>query len=58
MKANTVSEHFCNMKRVLCYLTAIIITFLSIFTLDLPVQAKRKKTAEFDKSPFSSINGR
>lgn len=38
------------MKRVLCYLTAIIITFLSIFTLDLPVQAKRKKTAEFEKS--------
>ena len=38
------------MKRLLCYLTAIAITFLCIFSLDLPVQAKRKKTAEFDKS--------
>ncbi len=36
------------MKRALCYLTAVIITFLSLCPLSVPVQAKQKKTAEFD----------
>ena len=38
------------MKRALCYLTAIIFTFLSICPYPRPVQAKPKKAAEFDES--------
>lgn len=38
------------MKRALCYLTAVIFTFLSLHPLSMCVQAKPKKAAGFDES--------
>lgn len=42
------------MKRALCYLTAMIVTFLSIFPYSIPAQAKPKKAAEFDERQLYS----
>lgn len=36
------------MKRAICYLTAVIFTFLSIFPLPVPAYAKQKKKVDFD----------
>lgn len=42
------------MKRVICYLAAAIVAFVSIFPLPVQVYAKQKKTADFDVSQLYS----